>query len=94
MPEQVLRDDARNRYELIVDGSRRRHRRLRDRGLGDGAPTHRDRSRSAESQGLGAVLVKGVLDDARARGIGVVPTCWYVREYIEQHPEEADLVAS
>jgi predicted GNAT family acetyltransferase len=44
-------------------------------------------------RGLGAVLVQGVLDDARARGASVVPACWFVREYIEQHPEHADLLA-
>jgi predicted GNAT family acetyltransferase len=34
-----------------------------------------------------------VLDDARARGVAVIPTCWFVREYIEQHPDQEDLLA-
>jgi predicted GNAT family acetyltransferase len=29
----------------------------------------------------------------RARGERIVPACWYVREYIEEHPERADLLA-
>jgi predicted GNAT family acetyltransferase len=93
MPEQVLRDDARNRYELLVDG--------RVDGVADftiaGSTIvlpHTVIDPDRRGQGLGAVLVKGVLDDARSRGLDVVPTCWYVREYIEQHPEEADLLAS
>jgi hypothetical protein len=38
--------------------------------------------------------VKGALDDIRARGGVVIPTCWYVRQYIDEHPEEADLLAA
>jgi len=38
--------------------------------------------------------VQGALDDLRARGAMVIPTCWYVRDYIDAHPEEADLLAS
>jgi predicted GNAT family acetyltransferase len=44
--------------------------------------------------GLGAILVKAALADIRAADRTVVPSCWYVREYIDEHPEEADLVAS
>ena len=93
MPEQVLRDDARNRYELIIDG---RVVGIADFAIAGSAMVlpHTEIDPDRRGQGLGAVLVKGVLDDARARGIDVVPTCWYVREYIAQHPEEADLLAS
>jgi uncharacterized protein len=44
-------------------------------------------------QGLGSELVKGALDDVRARGLRVVPVCPFVRAYIRRHPEYADLVA-
>jgi hypothetical protein len=44
-------------------------------------------------RGLGTVLVSGVLDAARARGLTVLPYCSFVRHYIEQHPETLDLVA-
>lgn len=43
-------------------------------------------------QGLGSVLVGGALDDLRARGLGVVPVCPFVRVYIRRHPEYADLL--
>jgi hypothetical protein len=39
------------------------------------------------------VLVSGVLDAARERGLTVLPYCSFVRHYIEQHPETLDLVA-
>ena len=42
-----------------------------------------------EGQGLGNVLVKGALDDLRERGLGVVPSCPFVRAYLRRHPEDA-----
>lgn len=45
-----------------------------------------------EGRGLGGTLAAAALDDARARGLGVVPTCPFIRSYIERHPEYADLV--
>ena len=45
-------------------------------------------------QGHAATLARGALDDARARGLRVVPSCPYVAAYIEKHPEYADLVAA
>jgi predicted GNAT family acetyltransferase len=43
-------------------------------------------------EGLGARLVRYALDDQRAAGHRVVPRCWYVAEFIDEHPEYADLV--
>ena len=45
-------------------------------------------------QGHAATLARGALDDARARGLTVVPSCPYVASYITKHPEYADLVAA
>jgi predicted GNAT family acetyltransferase len=44
-------------------------------------------------QGLGTALVAGVLAAARERGLHVLPYCSFVRHYIQQHPEDVDLVA-
>jgi predicted GNAT family acetyltransferase len=44
-------------------------------------------------RGLGKVLVAGVLAAARERGLHVLPYCSFVRHYIQQHPEDVDLVA-
>ena len=43
-------------------------------------------------EGVGSVLVAGMLDDIRARGLKIVPMCPFTRGYIERHPEYADLV--
>ncbi len=44
-------------------------------------------------QGLGDVLVQHALDDVRSSGQRVVPACWFVAEFIDAHPEYADLAA-
>jgi predicted GNAT family acetyltransferase len=43
--------------------------------------------------GLGAELVRGALDDVRARGRTIFPTCWYVAAFVDEHPEYHDLLA-
>ena len=43
-------------------------------------------------EGVGSLLVAGMLDDIRARGLKVVPMCPFTRSYLERHPEYADLV--
>ncbi|MBW8765025.1 MAG: N-acetyltransferase [Geodermatophilales bacterium] len=45
-------------------------------------------------RGLGTALVAGVLSAARERGLTVLPYCSFVRHYIQEHPEEMDLVAA
>ncbi|MEP9390647.1 MULTISPECIES: GNAT family N-acetyltransferase [Gordonia] len=42
-------------------------------------------------RGYAGKLVKAVLDDIRPTGKQVVPVCSYVRHFIEQHPEYADM---
>ena len=47
-----------------------------------------------EGLGLGGRLARAALDDARARGLVVMPFCPFIAGYIERHIEEyGDLVA-
>ena len=41
---------------------------------------------------IGSAIVRFALEDTRARGLKVRPTCWFVRGFIERHPEYADLL--
>ena len=52
----------------------------------------RPRELSRQAVELGE-LVEAVLDDIRSSGRRVVPACWYVREYLAEHPDYQDLVA-
>ncbi len=45
-----------------------------------------------EGQGVGSALVSQALDDARRKGLEVLPFCPFVNSYIHRHREYADLV--
>lgn len=53
---------------------------------------HTEIDGSYQGEGLGSVLARGALDDARSRRLSVVPVCPFVRRYIQRHPEYAELV--
>lgn len=46
-----------------------------------------------EGQGVGSALVRSALDEVRASGGKVRPSCPFVKSYIEDHDDYADLVA-
>jgi predicted GNAT family acetyltransferase len=45
-----------------------------------------------EGRGLGTRFIADALDDTRARGLRLIPTCPFVRAYLRRHPEQRDLV--
>lgn len=92
MSHEVRRDDAARRYELWVDGEQVGTADFRVEGDTVVMP-HTVIDRQRRGQGFGALLVEGALADVRAQGRRVVPACWYVREYLDAHPEAADLLA-
>ena len=63
---------------------------------GDGEITleHTEVDPAHEGQGHAATLARGALDDARSRGLRVVPSCPYIASYVEKHPEYAALVVT
>jgi predicted GNAT family acetyltransferase len=79
--ELVLGDQVVGIADYIVDGDRV-------------VMPHTVIDASMRGRGLGAVLVQGALDDIRAAGRTVVPRCWYVAEFLNEHPDYADLRAS
>jgi hypothetical protein len=44
-------------------------------------------------RGVGSAIARAVLDNARARGLRVVPECEFVAGFIRRHPDYAALVA-
>ena len=56
--------------------------------------THTEIQDGHEGEGLGSQLAKFALDDIRAQGKQVIPTCPFVADYIEKHPEYESLTAS
>jgi uncharacterized protein len=85
-PEQL-------RYEIEVDGEVAGFLLYR-REPGVLELVHTDVDPKWEGKGVGAALVKGALDDVRARGLKVRPFCPFVRAYLRRHPEYEDLVVA
>jgi predicted GNAT family acetyltransferase len=89
---EVRNNASRSRYEISLDGRLVGFADYRTDGDIVVFP-HTEIEPSMRNQGLGAELVRGALDDVRERGNTIVAHCWYVGEYIDQHPEYADLLA-
>lgn len=54
---------------------------------------HTETPVAARGRGLASRLVEAVLQQARARGLKIVPRCPFVGDYLKKHPEFRDLVA-
>jgi predicted GNAT family acetyltransferase len=92
MRTEVRDNPEASRYELAVDGELVG---VADYYLAGSLLVfpHTEIAHEVRGQGLGAVLVKAALDAARASGYQVVPRCWYVAEFVAEHPEYEDLIA-
>jgi predicted GNAT family acetyltransferase len=89
---EVRRDEAVHRYEA-VDGTtvvgRIDYEEDADRLLF----THTLVPPEHEGQGIAEQLTRSALDDARDRGLTVVPLCSYTAAFFRRHPEYADVQA-
>jgi len=86
MANEVRRNAERSRYELLQDGDVVGIADYVDDGEVVVFP-HTVIDRAKRGRGLGAELVRGALDDVTASGRTVVPACWFVAEFIDEHPE-------
>ncbi|WP_072688247.1 GNAT family N-acetyltransferase [Rhodococcus marinonascens] len=82
---------AESRFEVFVDGQLAGYADYAEHG------SVRDFHRTVtyprfRGQGLAAEVLKAALDDTKARGFSVVPSCSYVAKYISQNPSYAELV--
>jgi predicted GNAT family acetyltransferase len=91
MATEVVNEPESSRYVILVDGETKGFADYRVAGDTIVFP-HTVIDPSQRGKGLGAVLVGGALDDVRPTGRKVVPSCWYVAEFIDAHPEYSDLL--
>jgi uncharacterized protein len=89
----VVDVDARHRYEIRVDGETAGYAEYHRRSGGETISfTHTVVDDAHAGQGLAGRLARAALDDARARGLAVLPYCPFVRGWIAKHPDYVDLV--
>lgn len=89
---EVRNNTENSRYELLLDDELvgiADYSLLGDRVV----IPHTEIDGRRRGRGLGAILVRGALQDVRASGRTVVPHCWYVAQFIDEHPEFGNLVA-
>jgi len=92
MATDVRHAPDKSRYEVVQDGRVVGIAEYVDRG--DVLVFHHTEIDAAlRGNGLGDELVRYALDDVRARDRRIIATCWFVAEFVEQHPEYADLLA-
>ncbi len=86
MTENVKDNPAASRYELLVDG----HVSVADYRLqGDAIHiTHVGVPEALRGQGVAAKLMAGVVADAKARALTIVPICSYAVSYLQRHAKE------
>ncbi|MBI5087613.1 MAG: N-acetyltransferase [Actinobacteria bacterium] len=89
---QLVDRPDRSRYEAIVDGETVAFADYSIEGSVVVLP-HTVTTPVRRGQGYAGRVVRFALDDIRASGRRVVPSCWYVARFIDEHPEYTDLVA-
>jgi predicted GNAT family acetyltransferase len=87
-----VRDNkAQSRFELDVDGAIAfANYRLTSSKV---IITHTETPRGLRGRGVASELVEGALELIRADNLKVVAGCGFVVDYLQNHPEFADLVA-
>jgi predicted GNAT family acetyltransferase len=88
---EVTDHPDRKRYEVAVDGVVAGYAAY-EMSSGTVVFTHTVIEPQFEGRGLGSAVARYALDDARRRGLAVVPRCPFIHRFIERHPDYADLV--
>jgi uncharacterized protein len=80
-----------HRYEIQSDGELAGFVTYRLRS-GQIELVHTEIDEEFEGRGLGSQLISFALDDARERGLAVLPLCPFANDYIQRHRQYVDLV--
>ena len=82
---------AEARYEATIDGELAGYMEYVVK-YGRLALIHTEVLPAFEGMGVGSGLVRFALADARRQHLRVIPTCPFVRSYVESHPDTHDIV--
>lgn len=94
MADTVIHDTAGSRFVLERDGNEIGEAGYETREDGGIVFTHTEVDPELQERGLGSTLVGGALDQLRASTqVRIGATCPFVRRYLEEHPEYADLTS-
>jgi predicted GNAT family acetyltransferase len=88
---EVADAPERDRYEISIDGKVAGFTAYSARP-GLIAFVHTEVDERLQGRGLADRLIRFALEDARTRGLAVLPFCPFVKAFIERHREFEDLV--
>ncbi|WP_313565145.1 GNAT family N-acetyltransferase [Mobilicoccus sp.] len=88
---QVRRNDSAGRYEAWLDGRLAGFAAFRE-SEGVVEFPHTVTEPEFGGRGVASALARTSLDDARAQGRRVIPSCSFYAGWIDKHPDYADLV--
>ena len=88
---QVKDHPERQRFELEADGDIA-YAEYRLHG-GVITFTHTLVPKQLEGRGIATRLIRGALEQVRARGLEVIPSCPFVRAFFDKHPEWQGMLA-
>ena len=88
---RVVEDDAAQRYNALLGDQTAGFVTYRGRAERR-VLVHTEVDPQFEGRGIGSGLVKGVLEDLRARGLRATVICPFITSYLERHPDYSDVV--
>jgi predicted GNAT family acetyltransferase len=88
---QVRENSDESRYEIYVDDALAGFTEFARHG-DEIDFLHTEIDKNFGGRGLASHLIRHVLDDARRRGLQVMPYCPFVRKFIVEHADYRDLV--
>lgn len=89
----VEHKEAEKRYVITVDGDQAGFADYREVDADTRDFNHTVIDPAFRGQGLSGKLVKAALDDTRAAGKKIIPTCSAVEHFVDKNDEYKDLVA-
>jgi predicted GNAT family acetyltransferase len=90
----VTDNPAKSRYELRDDDHLLGFTEYHERDDGVLVFPHTVITEPKRGAGYGGTLVRGALDDVRAKGRTIVAVCPFVQRFVEEHPDYRDLLAA
>ena len=85
----VVNNEAKHQFEIPTDEGRVLLRYVKRGDVLD--LVHTEVDEQFAGRGYASALARTALDYARANNLKVIPTCPFVRKYLERHPEYDDL---
>lgn len=94
MTTEFVHDEGAHRYTMLVGGEPVSFLEYQDHGSSL-VFHHTVTIPKFRGRGFAAKLVEHAVDDVQAAGRGsITPTCWFVAEWFDRHPDRAGLLAA